>query len=503
MVWGSNLRIIGDGQEATTILKSGSAGQTGDCFNVAGKTNNAYYYGEFGSGDYAVKLQYTGPTIQSRNICIEGLTLDTLLTVPHAQANNMGITNTDALTVRDCTFKNAPQTNLAIVNDALSTRNGLNRFYNCTFTGSMQHSVRVISYNSGPMVGNLAEFYECRFLNVMGADVTAKEIVGRQTHFYYRGGLLSDQVGAKLVNCYFDSTGSIVTSNRNMNLHMIGCTIDNGIFLQGSGDSGVVIRGNTFTGIGAKTNFTEEAYLCIRSINNIRFQDNTLPLSPASGNSLPTLWAAAVKDVTISGNKNLSLELGAVTAASLNESIMIASNTFNKPTHLPDSNNLRIRGKGIAIIGNMLNETYIEVTEAVTGAQIVGNRFKLSTDRPGLQIIDGSPGKMTHSVLTSNYCEAGEGVSANKTFVPVSLYETCIADHNEIRFQNGTVTGETVRRAAMPDSGFFFKGHRVAHTAPAIVGTAPNLFLLKGWIRITDGSAHVLNVDWIEDRVPM
>lgn len=503
MVWGSNLRVIGDGQDVTIIKKSGSAGQTGDCFNVAGKVQNSYYYGEFGAGDYAQKLQYTGPTIQSRNINIEGITLDSLLTVPHPQANNMGVSNTDGLIVRDCTFRNALQTNVAIVNDALVSMNGLNRFYNCTFTGSMQHSVRVISYNTGPFVGNMAEFYGCRFHNVMGADTVSREIIGRQAHFYYRGGLLSDQVGAKLIGCHFDSTGSIVTSNRNMNLHILDCTIDNGICLQGSGDSNLVIRGNKFRGIGAKTNFTDEAYLYIRTMNIIKFHDNTLPLAPASGTSLPTLVMAAVKDVSVSGNKNVSLEIGAVTATSVNEGITIVANTFNKPTSESGIHHLRLRGKSIVATGNVFNDTCVFATAALSGAQIVGNRFKLGVDLAGRQIVDGIPGTVTHSVIAHNSCETGTAVSAETMFAPASVYDSCIVDLNEIRFSDGTVTGETVRRPSMPTAGYFARGHRVIHTSPAIAGTAPNHYLLAGWIRITDGSAHTLNVDWVEDRVPI
>ncbi|MDF2714295.1 MAG: hypothetical protein K0R28_1220 [Paenibacillus sp.] len=501
MVWGSNLRILGDGQEATVIVKSGSAGQTGDCFNVAGKTNNAYYFGDFGAGDYAVKLQYTGPTIQSRNICIEGLTLDSQLTVPHPQANNMGITNTDALTVRDCTFRNALQSNLALVNNALSTMNGLNRFYNCTFTGSMQHSVRVISYNSGPHVGNRAEFYECRFLNVMGVDTTSSEIVGRQTHFYYRGGLLSDQVGAKLVHCYFDSTGSIVTSNRNMNLQIIDCTIEGGLCLKGNGESGIVVKGNVFTGAGVKTNFTDEPYIYIRTTFNALFENNQLPLTIASGTGAPIVMFDYVRDGVVVRNKNLSLELESTST----DRIVIKENTFAKHAGLPDNRTLLLRGKGLVIEGNVFNNSYVTAMAAVSESQIRGNHFALDVELSTQQIMDADSvsGSMTNMIITGNVCRAGAAISANKTFVPASISEKCIVDQNEIRFHDGTVTGETLRRNSLPTAGYFLKGARIIHSNPSMHGTAPNQYVLTGWTRITEGHMHVLNVDWVEQRNPL
>lgn len=499
-VWGQNIRVLGDGQEATIIRKTGSAGYFGDCCLISGKTNGKRSYGGFGTGSYASNILYTGPTIPCVNAIIEGLTFDTALTTPNTQANNVGVVNTDGLIIRDCTFKNAPQSNLAFVNDTLLVSNGLNRVYNCTFTSSMKHSVRVNSYNSGAFVGNLAEFYECRFLNVLGVD-DAAEITGRQVHFYYRGGLASDKVGAKVVNCYFDATGSIVTSNRNMNLQIIDSTIENGLCLKGNGESGVVVRGNVFTGAGVKTNFTNEPYVYIRATFNVLFENNRLPLTIASGAGAPVVMLDRIRDGVVTGNKNLSLEL----ESTINDRVVIQANSFAMHAGLPDNRTLLLRGKGLIIEGNLFYNAYITAMDAVSESQIRGNHFTLDEELSTQQIIDADSvsGSIANVVITGNTCRAGAAISANKTFVPASILEMCMVDQNEIRFQDGTITGETLRRGALPTSGYFQKGARIIHTNPMIHGTAPNHYVLVGWTRITEGSAHVLNVDWVEQRMPL
>ncbi|MDA5087571.1 hypothetical protein PGN04_06495 [Klebsiella quasipneumoniae subsp. quasipneumoniae] len=49
---------------------------------------------------------------------------------------------------------------------------------------------------------------------------------------------------------------------------------------------------------------------------------------------------------------------------------------------------------------------------------------------------------------------------------------------------------------SMPTSGSYNAGDEVRNMNPSILGTAGGYYTIKGWLRVTTGSSHVLNVDW-------
>lgn len=53
---------------------------------------------------------------------------------------------------------------------------------------------------------------------------------------------------------------------------------------------------------------------------------------------------------------------------------------------------------------------------------------------------------------------------------------------------------------AMPTQGTFTAGDYSAKLNPTVGGVAGSQYVVKGWIRLTTGSNHVLNTDWVEDR---
>jgi len=54
--------------------------------------------------------------------------------------------------------------------------------------------------------------------------------------------------------------------------------------------------------------------------------------------------------------------------------------------------------------------------------------------------------------------------------------------------------------AAMPVTGTYEIGDYVRNINRSVLGTSPNKYVINGWSRITTGSAHVLNTDWVQDR---
>src|SRR5690606_29820866 len=112
------------------------------------------YYGGMGTTDYKRFIIYRGVRIQSENIQIQNLTFDNEIPYPK-NANNIGIVNSKDVIIDNCTLKNAPQSNVAIVNDTNKAFNRNVILSNCSFLSSGQHNVRVISYNQGSIIGNL------------------------------------------------------------------------------------------------------------------------------------------------------------------------------------------------------------------------------------------------------------------------------------------------------------------------------------------------------------
>lgn len=68
------------------------------------------------------------------------------------------------------------------------------------------------------------------------------------------------------------------------------------------------------------------------------------------------------------------------------------------------------------------------------------------------------------------------------------------------RLTEGKATARHTASAAMPITGTYKSGDFVAKSSYSIAGVAPNRYVVTGWNRVTDGSNHVLDTDWAENR---
>lgn len=55
-------------------------------------------------------------------------------------------------------------------------------------------------------------------------------------------------------------------------------------------------------------------------------------------------------------------------------------------------------------------------------------------------------------------------------------------------------------RTSVPTSGTWKQGDFVRKSNPVVAGGGGSQYVIIGWTRITDGSANVLNTDWVENR---
>lgn len=229
LIWGSDLKLIGESVENTKIIRRGRAGWWGELLSVSGKSPGGKYYGGFGTLDYKRFLIYKGQRKASENIILKNLTLNSEIPYPVA-SNNIGVTNATNLTIKNCMVLNAPQSNLAIVNVTNKAKNKNIKIKNCVFKNSGQHNVRVISYNQGKEIGNSVIIEDSRFVNVLNKD-RAKEIKGKKVHLWYRAGVGSKNISLKVENCFFDASGIIAGTVNLENFSISNSTIQGEIHL--------------------------------------------------------------------------------------------------------------------------------------------------------------------------------------------------------------------------------------------------------------------------------
>jgi hypothetical protein len=79
-----------------------------------------------------------------------------------------------------------------------------------------------------------------------------------------------------------------------------------------------------------------------------------------------------------------------------------------------------------------------------------------------------------------------------------TLYRQTAQQVNQL--SDGSIQAQNTAASAMPTSGSFTAGDFIVNRAPAILGAPGSRYVVRGWIRITSGSAHVLNTDWVESR---
>lgn len=232
-VWGSNIAIRGIDAEVSTIVKKGKVGSIGDCLVIMGKIPKYVYHGNFGEGNYVKPSYYRGILTSAFNITISNLKIRSELDIQPTRyrANNLGIINSKNVTIENCIFEEAPQSNAVVVNDANIFKNENISFKNCTFRNSGKHNVRVTTINQGKIIGNYVNFTDCAFLNVRNADDSVKELRGKKVNIWYRGGIVKGTTALRVNRCLVDSSGIIYANSNTSGLSIIDSKLQSGIYI--------------------------------------------------------------------------------------------------------------------------------------------------------------------------------------------------------------------------------------------------------------------------------
>jgi hypothetical protein len=102
---------------------------------------------------------------------------------------------------------------------------------------------------------------------------------------------------------------------------------------------------------------------------------------------------------------------------------------------------------------------------------------------------------------SSGYNAANIGIGQYANFPRYGAYQLVIEDGDPGSATFGKVKNICLNGAnAMPSSGKYLLGHVVRNGTPTVTGSAGSKYVVQGWMRVTTGSAHVLNTDWVEMR---
>lgn len=103
-------------------------------------------------------------------------------------------------------------------------------------------------------------------------------------------------------------------------------------------------------------------------------------------------------------------------------------------------------------------------------------------------------------VSNTGYNASNVGIGAYNN--PNDLGKFIIEDGDPASATYGQVLNICLNSSsALPASGKYIKGHFVRNNTPVELGSASSKYVIYGWIRLTTGSGHVLNTDWLEQRV--
>ena len=137
------------------------------------------------------------------------------------------------------------------------------------------------------------------------------------------------------------------------------------------------------------------------------------------------------------------------------------------------------------LLGQTNADRPLRLGSAVDGSEIDWSYNDVATGAWMLSLLSGGVERPLLGLLPPAHASARNGVAT-------------------LSLSYGALIGSVGRllscESAMPTTGSYQQGDYVLNSAPAVAGGAGSRYVVRGWTRLTTGSAHVLNTDWVEDR---
>lgn len=252
IIWGDNVSLLGYGAILYKDNAGGSAGTYGDAITVFGKLNgNLYHSPQVAGGNYTTPALYSGSTIPSVNVNIEGFKV-TFGTHSSDTINGISGMNYDTLAVRNCVVEGAPQTSFAWI--ATDSADSLNLTMDtCLSDGAGMQAYRFNSYT--PNAGAIsAKVINCHSVNTaLTVAVPWPEQYDLPSSAFVRASGADLQHQVAFDNCDFDETVHILDGYRTTSLR--NCNLKFGFIYNASDECVVKFDECKFTGFATATGF--------------------------------------------------------------------------------------------------------------------------------------------------------------------------------------------------------------------------------------------------------
>jgi hypothetical protein len=150
-------------------------------------------------------------------------------------------------------------------------------------------------------------------------------------------------------------------------------------------------------------------------------------------------------------------------------------------------------GNGNFSAAKIINKLGSGAPRILTDSDFSGQQYFESTSPSGIVIRErDTAGTIDRRLQLSN---GNLALTVQATRLDV---DSAVDQQNRIFFRRSFQTA-----TAMPTSGAWRSGDTVFADSASILGSPPNRYTLLGWRRVTTGSNHVLNTDWVEMRAPI
>lgn len=235
---------------------------------------------------------------------------------------------------------------------------------------------------------------------------------------------------------------------------------------------GAIITGNTFMGLKRGMGLSSDA-----DCRNVKVTDNIF-MAMSTGGFAVIGSTAGVHDIEFRGN-TFDLDPfyadagrdtdGSWTAADANEAVVYENATGFKFVNNTFRNCSRISSASLVDDASYDTEGFwlqniVECDPTTTGFN-VNNKGVGHVPRGGEAFI--------HRIIECDPNQAGYSKVKNN----------CLPSAN-----------------AMPAAGTYVLGHFVRNSNPSVAGAASSQYAILGWLRLTTGTGHVLDTDWIQVR---
>jgi parallel beta-helix repeat protein len=219
-------------------------------------------------------------------------------------------------------------------------------------------------------------------------------------------------------------------------------------------------------------------------------------------------------DLLISGNRVIDSGRHGIFVETAGNSVTVKDNIvksnnengvyiYNTPNCIVESN-ISKNNKQNGIKLNLASNTVVSNNQIKDNSQQTVNTFS------GIKSEFSYNSTITNNVISGVSHQYGYHLDSENYVTSLVFDGNQIVDVGTgwFNFSGDTLIGKVTngkrnfyKASSSPTSGSWRKGDYITNITPTLIGTTPNRYSVKGWLRLTDGANNTWGVDWWEDKV--